>query len=137
MKQLTHDNGIKVRFNLGRGANFKKWKITHPNGLTSYLDPNQVQLILYNCYLINRESQSKEIFNGGHKRVCAWVLCETIEIHEKDAFDTSDLVKISFNPRIKPNWLVNDVISDNHFFNTIKTSENKLFLDLDNNEIEH
>ena len=27
---------IKVRFNLGRGANFMKWKVQYPNGEVQY-----------------------------------------------------------------------------------------------------
>jgi hypothetical protein len=120
--------GIKVRFNLGRGANYKKWKIIYPEGLIVYHNPNEVQLILKTCRLINQKNQSKKIFDGANKSVCAWVLCEEIEIHYGKPFNVSDNPEIRFNPRIKPNWVVDGVESDNLLIREVVTDENKLYL---------
>ena len=30
---------IKVRFNLGRGQNYLKWKVVYPNGDVEYISP--------------------------------------------------------------------------------------------------
>lgn len=120
--------GIKVRFNLGRGSNYKKWKITYPEGLIVYHNPNEVQLVLKNCRLINQKSQSKKIFEGANKRVCAWVLCEEIEIHFGKPFNVSENPEIRFNPKIKPNWILDGVVSDNLLISEVVTDENKLYL---------
>jgi hypothetical protein len=120
--------GIKVRFNLGRGANYKKWKIIYPEGLIVHHNPNEVQLILKTCRLINQKNQSKKIFDGANKSVCAWVLCEEIEIHYGKPFNVSDNPEIRFNPRIKPNWVVDGVESDNLLIREVVTDENKLYL---------
>ena len=36
----------KVRFNLGKGENFMKWKVTSPEGHVDYYDPNEHTLIM-------------------------------------------------------------------------------------------
>lgn len=38
---------IKVRFNLGRGVNYMKWKIQYPDKI-KYYDPEKYHLILKN-----------------------------------------------------------------------------------------
>ena len=37
---------IKVRFNLGRGTNYMKWKVTYPDGNIEYYNPTEVQLVM-------------------------------------------------------------------------------------------
>ena len=71
---------IKVRFNLGRGENYMKWKVEYPNGWSKYFAPTENQLILKGCQLKNSRTTAMKILNGQHKVVCAWVLCDEIEI---------------------------------------------------------
>ena len=111
---------IKVRFNLGRGANYMKWKIQYPNGEIQYHSPSEVQLVMRGCQLRNHKGVAQKIFNGGEKVVCAWVLCDEIEIVEKDftQFDTF-CDRIKYNPRVQPNWLLNGEVVDNEFVGAI------------------
>jgi len=120
---------IKVRFNLGRGANFMKWKVQYPNGEVQYYAPSEVQLVMKMCQLRNHKGVAKKIFDGGEKVVCAWVLCDDIEIVTKD-FKHYDILsrKLKYNPRVKPNWLLNEEIVDNHYFDGIGSVDYGLYL---------
>ena len=126
---------IKVRFNLGRGANYMKWKVQYPNGLVEYHNPSETQLILKGCQLRNHKGVAKKIFDGANKTVCAWVLCDEIEIirltttNYLKTFLKFDLMfdRIKYNPRVKPNWLLNDNIVDNEFINSIGSVDSGLY----------
>jgi hypothetical protein len=100
---------IKVRFNLGRGKNYMKWKIQHPDGKIEYHSPTEVQLLMHDCILKNYKSVSQKIFEGGEKVVCAWVLCKSLAI-KKSEFIQVDLIgeRVRYNPRVTPNWMLND-----------------------------
>jgi hypothetical protein len=120
---------IKVRFNLGRGKNYMKWKVEYPNKVVEYLNPTEVQLVMKNCQLRNHKGVANKIFNGANKTVCAWVLCEQIEIVTKD-FKHYDILsrKLKYNPRVKPNWLLNEEIVDNHYFFDIGSVDYGLYI---------
>jgi hypothetical protein len=98
---------IKVRFNLGRGKNYMKWKIQYPDGKIEYHSPSEVQLLMGDCILKNYKSVSQKIFEGGNKTVCAWVLCKSLVI-KKSEFIQGDLIgtRIRYNPRVAPNWIL-------------------------------
>jgi hypothetical protein len=119
----------KIRFNLGRGPNYYKWKINHPNGLVEYLHPTDVQLIMTNCELANNRKVSEKIFNGANKTVCAWILCENLHI-KRSNFNQSDVTgeMLRFNPRHEPNWVLNGVNSDGAKINKIETVDYKLYV---------
>jgi hypothetical protein len=99
----------KIRFNLGRGENYLKWKVTSPNGDVNYYEPNDVCLHMENCKLVNQQGTAKKIHDGANKTVCAWIESETVTIFEP-LKDTLNLIpkngtKVSFNPRVQPNWV--------------------------------
>ena len=100
---------IKVRFNMGRGKNYMKWKIQYPDGKIEYHSPTDVQLLMHDCVLKNYKTVSQKIFEGGEKVVCAWVLCKSLAIR-KSEFIQGDLVgeRIRYNPRVTPHWMLND-----------------------------
>jgi hypothetical protein len=94
---------IKVRFNLGRGENYMKWKVQYPNGYSYYYRPTDVQLVMQNCILKNSRSTALKIFNGEHKVVCAWILCDSIDI-KTDDFIADNNQQVKYNPRVLPFW---------------------------------
>ena len=100
---------IKIRFNLGKGKNFMKWKIQYPNGEIEYHNPTDVQLLMHDCTLKNRKKTAQKIFDGGEKVVCAWILCKSLEIKIND-FVQADLLgeRVRYNPRVTPHWMLND-----------------------------
>ncbi len=119
---------IKVRFNLSRGRNYMKWKVEYPNKTVEYHDPEQVQLILTNAQLRNYKKVAEKIYNGANKSVCAWVLCDSVEIKTTDFKELNDSFdRIKYNPRIKPNWTINEEIADNEFMELIISENNKLY----------
>jgi hypothetical protein len=120
-------NKIKVRFNLGRGKNYMKWKIQSKSGV-EYHSPCDVQLIMKGCQLKNNRKTAEKIFNGMNKDVCAWVLCDSIDIK----FDNFEKVwvkdRVRYNPRKFPHWVNyfdNDV--DNCQFDKIITIDYGLY----------
>jgi hypothetical protein len=94
----------KVRFNLGAGNNYMKWKVENLKDKTKvYLDPSEVILTMTNCMLKNNRNRAEEINLGAHKSVCAWVLCENVIINgttDKEPEGTH----IRYNPRVQPYW---------------------------------
>ena len=111
---------IKVRFNLGRGKNFMKWKVQYPNGIVEYYSPIDAQLILKGCQLRNHKGVAKKIFEGGEKVVCAWVLCDEIEISTRKFLQLDTYChRIKYNPRVQPNWLLNGEVVDNQKYEQI------------------
>jgi len=103
MIKINMGKKIKVRFNLGRGENYMKWKVQYPNGWTKYFRPNDVQLVMTDCVLKNSRTTALKILNGEHKVVCAWVLCDNIEIRE-DNFIADNGQQVKYNPRVLPFW---------------------------------
>jgi hypothetical protein len=100
---------IKIRFNLGKGKNFMKWKVQYTDGTIEYHSPADVQLIMQDCNLKNHKKTAQKIFDGGEKVVCAWILCKSLEIKTKD-FTQADLTgeRVRYNPRVTPHWMLND-----------------------------
>jgi hypothetical protein len=125
---------IKVRFNLGRGKNYLKWKIEYPSGEVEYHYPINVQLVMKNCQLKNNRNAAEKIYkNQSHKVVCAWVLCEDIDVKfdKFKAYDTMDLDRLTYNPRRLPYWVKDDgylMCMDGVTVNEIGTVDYKLFI---------
>lgn len=127
----------KVRFNLGRGENYMKWKVVDPKGVTSYYFPTGVQLRMTGCVLKNNKAAAKRIFRGeSNKVVCAWVLCDKLEIITDDFIQPDETLspRLKFNPRVAPNWqleltskLKQDLNVDDEYFNTITTVDYRLY----------
>jgi hypothetical protein len=117
----------RIRFNLGLGKNYKKWKVenTATKGVI-YLDPNEYSLRLSNATLCNRKEAAKKINEGHNKYVCSWIECEDYqEVEIPIYFETQELL---YNPRVKPFWqdfLGNDI--DGFSFEELVTSGNKVY----------
>jgi hypothetical protein len=101
---------IKVRFNLRRGKNYMKWKIEYPSGEVEYCSPTDTQLIMKTCQLKNNRKTADKIFNGEHKSVCAWVLCEGITVRYSgfEQFDEMDFERLKYNPKKLPYWVLDN-----------------------------
>ena len=128
---------IKVRFNLGRGENYMKWKIQYPSGEVAYYHPTGVQLRMTGCQLKNNKSAAQKIFRGEtNKVVCAWILCDHIQV-KFSCFEQHDLgnPRLKYNPRVAPNWMLEhpekirqDLDVDNIYFNEINTIDYRLYI---------
>jgi len=123
---------VKIRFNLSSGKNFMKWKIEYPDGTKEYLSPTECQLIMRNVLLKNYHTVATRIFEGGEKVVCAWLMCESIEVIREapfNQFDNKDQSnKLNYNPRIAPNWIYNGINADGEVFERVGSVDYKLFV---------
>lgn len=118
---------IKVRFNLGAGKNYMKWKVEYPDGRVEYHHPSDVQLSMSDCQLKNHKKTALKIYEGANKTVCAWVLCQSIELKKTD-FIKDESRRIRYNPRIKPNWILNEEVVDGMKFDRIHSIDYGLYL---------
>ena len=123
---------IKVRFNLSRGPNYMKWKIQYPSGAVEYCDPCNTQLVMHNCILKNHRKTAEKIMSGQHKTVCAWILCDSIDVKDGSfvAYDNDpNNIRVGYNPRVNPYWVLNKITpADGFKFNEIGSVGNKLFV---------
>lgn len=124
---------IKVRFNLGRGPNYMKWKIQYPTGESLYYHPTGVQLVLRGCVLKNSKSTAEKIFRGeSNKTVCAWILCDDIDVitsgftqHDSDPGN----IRLSYNPRKNPYWVIGEgTYGDGAKFSEISSIDYRLYV---------
>jgi hypothetical protein len=127
----------KVRFNLGAGKNYMKWKVEGPEGVV-YYSPDEIQIVMSNCQLKNQRKTAQKILEGAHKTVCAWIKCEhlvikafnieNLVITENKAFDEESVIQLKYNPRVLPNWFINEgENADNMIVTTVFSSGRKLF----------
>ncbi len=117
----------RIRFNLGRGKNYKKWKIVNTSTKEIvYLNPEEISLRLYNATLCNRREAAKRINAGHNKYVCSWIECELYQ--ESDTSLYFPMQELLYNPRIQPFWrdfLGNDI--DGFAFSELITNGNRVY----------
>jgi hypothetical protein len=133
---------IKVRFNLGRGKHYMKWKIQSSAGV-EYYSPEDVDLVLKNCQLKNNRKVAERIFNGENKDVCAWIICDSVEIVESKSKELKEaklklsalieFSRIRYNPRIHPYWTILDECVDNNSYDRLYTIGKRIFISSENN----
>lgn len=118
---------IKVRFNLGRGKNYLKWKVTYPDGEVTYYSPDEFQLVMTECTFKNHKKTAQKIYDGDNKTVCAWILCKDIKIYTgKPITDESNRVR--YNPRVQPNWVYNDKVVDDETSPQLHTIDRGVYI---------
>lgn len=122
---------IKVRFSLQRGENYMKWRVIDSDGIVTYYNPCDVQLIMKGCTLRNNKKVATKIYNGeSTKVVCAWILCDEIEIRRSDFIKESDY-KIKYNPKLAPHWMFLGEDIDDKNVSYIYSVDFKLHIDID------
>lgn len=122
---------IKVRFNLGKGINYNKWKISYPEK-TEYVDPLNFSFLMLNCQVKNNRKTADNIFNGANKSVCSWILCDDLIFIKNGCvfFDTANEIK--YNPKTSPFWNYNNKNVDGFCFESIVSCGKYLYV-VDNN----
>jgi hypothetical protein len=113
----------RVRFNLGKGSRYRKWKIEFDGKTLVYIEPNDVTLIMENCKLVNHQSTAEKIYKGANKTVCAWVECEHLSLREPISIGGEH---VSYNPRAAPNWVFQGENVDGEIFAMIRTKGREL-----------
>ena len=126
---------IKVRFNLGRGKNYMKWKIESKSSGVEYHSPENIQFVMKNCILKNNRKVADKILNGENKSVCAWIMCESISIYsvpleieqQEHLFDKP--IGLKYNPRKNPFWTnAKNENLDNTEYEKIYSIKSELFI---------
>lgn len=118
-------NKIKVRFNLGRGKNYRKWKIEYPNSELKYLNPDEVNLIMEGCLLKNYKKTAQRIYEGANKTVCSWIICDNVIINSPKPHLGGK--SVSYNPRIRPHWVYDGDDADNFTFSTLISNGREIY----------
>ena len=113
----------KVRFNLGRGENYMKWKVIYKdNNSSCYLDPKEFNLTMFRCKLMNQKGTAEKIKDGANKTVCAWIECENLVITPTEDYNAvEDTLKVSYNPRVNPYWTLDGENVDKQEFKELFT----------------
>ena len=117
---------IKVRFHLAKGVNYMKWQVKDSDGTVLFFEPSEVSLNLHNCKLRNRPSTATKIYQGANKEVCAWIECEGYHVTTPPT--TVDNQIVTYNPRVTPNWVLNNENVDGNIFEEIETLNRSLHL---------
>jgi hypothetical protein len=105
-----------------------KWKVEYPDGRTEYHHPTGIQLIMEGCQLKNYRKTAQKIFAGANKTVCAWVLCESLEIRTERFIKDKQEKRVRYNPRVTPNWMYKDVIADGKTFERLYSVDYGLYV---------
>jgi hypothetical protein len=111
----------RIRFHLAAGKNFMKWQVKSPDGTVAFYEPSEVTLFMDGCTLKNQPNGAKKIFEGHNKFVVAWVEAVDVTVVVlpiKNVMSTSK--KVSYNPAVAPNWVLDGENVDG-------TSHQKLF----------
>ena len=95
---------MKIRFNLGRGKNYRNWQLTNLNKVVAYF-PQEADLTLYKTNLHNNKKTAIKIFNGANKQVCAWINCEDVSAVKYKSNVDFALEEIFYNPRECTSWV--------------------------------
>lgn len=115
-----------LRFNLGAGKNFMKWKLTDKRTRKAlYFDPNTTRFTMFDCKLVNQKATANKIHAGQHKAVCAWL---EFNNYTTELSITPSRRAVEYNPRIAPHWrnARNENI-DGMFYKTLTTKTNKVY----------
>ena len=120
----------KVRFNLGKGCNFMKWKIVNTvTGDTQYIDPATHSLYISNATLANRKAAAISINEGHNKYPCAWIIAEYVEVCKTIGVKFESIInEIKYNPRVNPFWSLEGKDVDNSNYHRVVTLGNKVFI---------
>lgn len=96
----------EVRFHLGRGKNYLHWQVNLMQGRRridqSYYNPNNCQIEMVGCKLVNKVNKAKKVHEAGVKDVAGWVQCEDVIINNEIEID--NLEKLYYNPIRDIHW---------------------------------
>lgn len=116
-----------VRFNLGLGKNYQKWRVRYSDGVIKFFDPKEVSITMRGVKLVNHKKAANRIFDGGYKTVCAWLSCDEVTIGVASD-DNIDVDKLSYNPRVIPNWVSGGNNVDGCEYGELLTSGRNIFI---------
>jgi hypothetical protein len=104
-----------------------KWRVLRPDGQVEFLDPNEVQLVMIGCTFRNSKKAAQRIFEGENKTVCAWVLCDRLEVRPPMEYCDSQDLQAKYNPRVAPNWQLGDQDIDGRNTESLHTVGSRVY----------
>lgn len=94
----------KVRFHLGRGANYQRWQVRCGDDV-QYYDPEDCILEMHNAVLRNQRGTAERILEGENKTVCAWVECDHVVVKPRGVHTLPAVQEFfHFNPKRRAHW---------------------------------
>jgi hypothetical protein len=123
-------NRFKVRFNLSRGKNYKKWKVEELDGTVEYIDPKKYAFFLSGCKVRNQKKTAERIYSGEPKSVCAWIEATgmyKMELSDNTYFSLEKTKEIHYNPKKAPHWVLDDKDVDGEYFGSLVLHQEKVY----------
>lgn len=119
----------KIRFNLGKGPNYMRWKVVSPDGEVNFYHPQEVQILMQYCTLKNNARLATRIFDGENKTVCAWILCQNLAIRRDGMYIRDESYRLLYNPRVDPYWTDGGGRNlDNNQYDHIHTIDSRIYV---------
>jgi hypothetical protein len=120
----------KCRFHLGAGEHFLHWRIENVKTKeVKFYNPQQFSFTFLNTFLRNQKATARKINNGANKEVCAWIECEDVILSVAPLLEfPNSLTQACYNPKVAPNWRVNEENADSMKFEKLVTFGSKIFI---------
>ena len=124
----------KVRFHLLKGQHYKHWQVIIMQGKSKvdeyYYDPNEYQLEMRGCKLVNQVARAKWVNKKQKKNVSGWVRCDEVMVARNIPVD--NLEKLYYNPIRDPHWRresdCNEFIWDDSEYSTLITNGRQVYV---------
>lgn len=100
----------EVRFHLLNGPNYKHWQVKIMQGRKKvdeyYYDPQEYQLEMRGCKLVNQLARAKWVHKKQKKNVSGWVRCDEVMLRKSfyPTLPIDSLEKIHYNPIKDVHW---------------------------------
>jgi hypothetical protein len=132
-KIIQMDTHHEVRFHLASGKNYMHWQVKVMQGRKKlnvcYYDPNDYQLEMINCKLVNKLNKAKKVHKAGKKDVAGWVKCDEV-ILTKCPVD--NLERVFYNPISDIHWRrssdAGEFSWDNSEYQTLITNNKQVYI---------
>lgn len=128
----------EVRFHLSKGPNYLKWQVKVMQGRNKvdvyYYDPNEYQLEMRGCRLVNQPNKAKKVHERGVHDVSGWVRCEETMLRKNfyPKLSVDNLERLFYNPIRDPFWRResdgNEFVWDNSRYATLITQGKQVYI---------
>lgn len=106
-KITSKDRKFKVRFHLGAGENFMKWRVENVQTKeVKFYDPKKVCLAIENAHLSNSKVSSTKIHTlKTSKTVVSWIMSTSVTVVSNGKITPSVYgTRVAYNPHVLPHW---------------------------------
>lgn len=128
----------EVRFHLLNGENYMHWQLKVMEGSKKvdvcYYNPDQYQLEMRGCKLINKPNRAKKVYESGKHNVSGWIKCEELMLRDKfyPRLPIDNLERVFYNPVRDPYWRResdnNEFIWDDSTYATLLTNGKQVYI---------